>query len=723
MRSAAEPGSLVLELAGSLPPCQGAQGDKSVVVNLAYEEFCQRQEAGENPDPEEFCARFPDFQSSLRHLLGAHCFMLANHQLLQANRPVTWPEPGSEFLGYSLLQELGRGTFGRVFLATEPALGNRFVAVKVSFQGGAEARTLGRLDHPHIVPVHSIRQENGTGLTAVCMPYLGRATLCDVLDRAFAGGKRPSRASVILDAVADPSQAAAWHAGRSHAPAVLRKGSYVDGVLHIGLEIAEALAFAHQEGICHRDLKPSNVLLTPAGSPMLLDFNLSFDERHTDSIFGGTVPYMSPEQLRATDAMKLGDSALVDKRSDLFSLGIILYELLTGAHPFGPVPHQLSIAELRSLLLERHETGPRPVRGVKTRLDASVTRLLESCLAFAPADRPQSANELASLLRRALSPAQRARRAAREHLRVVCAGGVALLVVAIAVAGSLGWTYREPYSQRQWQQGALAYRQGDYVQALQALDRALGADPAARPALVMRGRTHIQLALLCSERARDAADSEEKVRLHFEKGQHLASAARDLGRANELESSGPTIALLGYCFNLQGYHAEAIYAYQTALKSGYGSAEVLNNLGYSHIQKRELVQARKHLDSAVKLNATLPAARHNRALLAYQANKVDSLALEDMQVAIHYGPPSGELFADAARICALAAPDKPDEVLQYARQAVALGESAAELLQKGRAFEELRHRADFQALLTATQGSSVRRSASRLLDPFPKELE
>src|SRR5260221_1184798 len=109
--------------------------------------------------------------------------------------------------------------------------------------------------------------------------------------------------------------------------------SYVEAILWIGARLADGLGHAHQRGILHRDLKPANILLTDEGQPMLLDFNLSEDtKRHPTASaaqVGGTLPYMAPEHLEAFQ----GGARPVDARSDLYSLGIILYQLLTRLPP------------------------------------------------------------------------------------------------------------------------------------------------------------------------------------------------------------------------------------------------------------------------------------------------------------------------------------------------------------------------------------------------------
>src|SRR5438477_1842232 len=358
--------------------------DKSLVIELANEELCQRTELGEKPDPEEFAHQFPVYQRSIQAMAMAHGFVVEKEPLLEEFREADFPEVGTELTGFSLLRELGRGAFACVYLAAEPALGNRLVAVKVSQQGTTEAEILGRLTHRNIVPIHSVKKDTTTGFTVVCMPYLGSATLCDLLDRIRTPSGLPVSATAILDASQDRVAAEYVEPQRPAPTPLLRKGTYVDGVLYLGLQLAEALAFIHSLGICHCDLKPSNVLLTPDGQPMLLDFNLSFREQPIDHRLGGTFPYMSPEFLRAMDPTRKGFPSQIDARSDLFSLGVMLCELLLGDHPFAPREKMATFEDLRKFLLDQQQKGAQPRWSNNPRLDKKIIRLLDRCLAFRP---------------------------------------------------------------------------------------------------------------------------------------------------------------------------------------------------------------------------------------------------------------------------------------------------------------------------------------------------
>jgi hypothetical protein len=123
LKAKCDPG-VALDARAILSEYPELKADKSLVLDLAYEEYCQRVEAGEDVNPDEFCKNFPSFETSLRGVLSAVQW-LEEQEGRRAGEGVAWPEPGQTFLGFILLEELGRGAFARVFLATEPALGDR----------------------------------------------------------------------------------------------------------------------------------------------------------------------------------------------------------------------------------------------------------------------------------------------------------------------------------------------------------------------------------------------------------------------------------------------------------------------------------------------------------------------------------------------------------------------------------------------------------------------
>ncbi len=650
--------------------------NKSVVLDLAYEEYCRRKEdTGAAPDLDEFCERFPTFKTSLRQLIEAHRFLEESSLLPAAPAAVSWPQPGEVFLGFSLRSPLGRGAFAQVFLATEVELGQRPVVLKISLHGAAEAATLGRLRHEHIVPVYSVRQDPDTGLTAVVMPYLGSATLCDVLDRAFAGAF-PTRARVILEAARAALPAGDLTPDRHPPHPLLERGTYVDGAVLLTAQLAEALALTHRRGILHRDLKPSNILLTPDGRPMLLDFNLSVDEQCTDQRLGGTLPYMAPEHLRATDPAGSMDASQVDARSDLFSLGVILFELLTGTHPFGPIPTSLSVAEVRAYLKQRQQAGPRPVCSATPQVDRSLARLIERCLAFDPKNRPQSAGELAAVLRTSLSRRRRGRRWLARHPRLV-AGGLVLMLAAGAGGGYLS-TRPDPQPRLRWEAGLTAYEHGQYSEAVDLFSRNLQAAPGDPQLLFARGRAYLQ-------EARQRWVQGDKATTFFQK------ALEDFEQAERATPDGRVPFCIGLCRNFLSNNPQAIQAYQRALAAGFQPAAVFNNLAYSlgtQGKSADLTEAIRLLDQAIAVQPDLAVAYHNRAWVRFRCflqvapekrPAARAVMVADIRRALELTPPgpaTAQLYEDAARIAARAAQyeDRWDDLaVTWARQAIAHG--------------------------------------------------
>lgn len=456
--------------------------EKEQVLDEALDEYVRLQEEGVQVSPSKFCQRYPTYRRSLQKLIDVHNAMEGVEAPIE---PPQWPEVASEFLGFQILGELGVGAFARVFLGAETALGGRLVAVKVSQHGGCEAETLGKLSHPNIVPVHSVQYDPATEMTAVCMPYLGNATLEDLLDLAFEDGKPPQSAKMIVESACRRSNLVGYVDARDNArrptggqqnghaasdepevDAVLERGSYVDGVVHLGIQIASALEYTHKRGILHRDLKPSNVLLTPEGVPKLLDFNLATDADHELPKVGGTLAYMPSEQIEDVHLRPYAADLSGDPRSDIFSLGVILYELLTGQFPFGEPPVHPKPKEAAKAYLKAQKQAPRPISELNPAVDRHLAHTIKRCLATQMADRPQSAPKLVVELQEHFTRKARARRrrfvAAWTTLAVGFTGPVALYFAT-----------RPPPGVRAIRAAITALRQSDAVTAIRRIDDAI----------------------------------------------------------------------------------------------------------------------------------------------------------------------------------------------------------------------------------------------------------
>jgi eukaryotic-like serine/threonine-protein kinase len=447
--------------------------DPDRLRQVAYEEWRLRRQAGEVPPPGEYRRRFgiEDFGgSSIPRPVGEDgepADTLAGlggtgqaAELIRTLREVDpgtaekvadalrmLPEPGSEFAGFRLIRELGRGAIGRVYLASQGDLADRRVALKVSADLVGEPQAMAQLQHTHVVPIYSSHRVGP--LRAVCMPYFGATTLVDVLDDLRGRDEPPASGAAILDSLArlhddDPAPAPEKPAGPATAALQTLGGlGYVQAVLWIGARLADGLAHAHERGIVHRDLKPANVLLTDDGQPMLLDFNLSADTKRADgaaaALIGGTLPYMAPEALKA---LRTGPQP-ADPRGDLYALGLILFEMLTGRHPFptrrGPLDDVLG-------RMVGDRLGPPPrLRPLNPAVSPATESIVLRCLEPDPDRRYQDARHLQEDLQRQLddrplrhapepSLRERARKWARRHPRLT-SGTVLGAVAAVLAAG------------------------------------------------------------------------------------------------------------------------------------------------------------------------------------------------------------------------------------------------------------------------------------------------
>jgi eukaryotic-like serine/threonine-protein kinase len=627
---------------------------RSVVLDLAYTEYRLRQAAGEPIGAETFAQRFPSLQKSLYLLIEVHGLLSQNPELRVLQEGMAWPEAGSRFLQFNLVAEIGRGAFGRVFLATEPAIGDRQIVVKIAPGGGGEAGILGRLRHPSIVPIYSYKEDEASGLAAVCMPYLGRATLCDVLDQMLIDGCLPLKGQAILDAIAASNSD--FDSQQPASPAMqLRKGSYVNGVIYLARQLADALAHAHGRGICHRDLKPSNVLITSDGRPLLLDFNLSVDAALPAWKVGGTLPYMPPEEL-ANLVRKNAQSGPLhyDPRSDLFSLGVIVYELLTGKLPFGEIPREDSLDDVACRLREQQARGPRPIRELNRQVDRRLARLIESCLAFETENRPETARQLTASLDRELSMTRRSQRWSNNHPRLTFGMIAAVLALTLAVAAF--FVFRAPYSVRQYEVGLTRLEQGQFSQAIDYLNNSIRCDPHYSDALFARGRAYQRL------------------------GDYQA-AFRDYDAANLLAPRPILIAGKGYCSSRLKSHKDALALYDLALKAGYDRPALLyNNIGFACLMVGKVDDAETNFQRALQLEGDLASAYYGmlQVLLcgAVQGHPLPDNTFVYASKAVETGPPTADLYHAVAALYAVAARQDPkltEKAVEYVGKSVELG--------------------------------------------------
>jgi serine/threonine protein kinase len=302
---------------------------------------------------------------------------------------------------FDLLRELGRGAFARVYLARQRSLG-RLVAIKVSDRATAgEGPVLAALDHPHIVRVFFEAADPPTGRTGLVLQYISGAHLGEVLADVFRDGRRPDTGDALLAAVDRRAFDPVPFDPSALADREVYRGSYAAVVCRLGAKLADALTLAHKRNILHCDIKPSNVLIDRYGRPLLADFNVAvhLPDDGTAAPVGGTLAYMAPEQLAAFAA--LADQPPVDRRSDLYALGLVLVEALTGRPP----PADDPAAEVNRLLLqlwaERRASPDEWLAGHRGQIPIMVWRVLRRCLAFDPAERYQTAAELAAALRSA----------------------------------------------------------------------------------------------------------------------------------------------------------------------------------------------------------------------------------------------------------------------------------------------------------------------------------
>lgn len=373
---------------------------KSPLSELVLEEYHARKRAGERPSGHEYRQRFPDLMDSLEPLFRINGETLNQATLLTNHTDASEIQAGQQIEDFDLLVRLGSGGFAQVFLARQQSM-QRLVAVKISRDRGHEPQTLAKLDHEHIIRVYDQLTLPDRGLRLLYMQYAAGGTLAEVIDYIRTHPRESWNGLLYLKAVDTTLDA------RGESPPAgssLRRRisamTWTELVCWIGGCLARALDSAHAQGVLHRDLKPSNVLLTAEGLPKLADFNISFSESNreatADTDFGGSLAYMAPEQFEAFDSQHPRTAADLDEKSDLFSLGVLLWELLTGERPFSI--DRLTFKLLTpSIYAEKIGAGPQleHLHGLDFHKAPGIDQVLAHLLQLNPADRIQTAAQLA----------------------------------------------------------------------------------------------------------------------------------------------------------------------------------------------------------------------------------------------------------------------------------------------------------------------------------------
>ena len=427
--------------------------DNRLPLDLIYEEFHIRKQHGDAIDVDDYVQRFPDKADELR-------------RMLQVDRPFQTTSlyrvaPHFEFSAgdvvddFELVAQIGKGAFAAVFLATQRSM-QRMVALKISSDRGREPQTLARLDHPFIVRIFDQRPLPDQDLRLLYMQYVRGGTVLDALNRLRTQPRSTwngKRFLAAVDAVLIERGAEIPHDSSQRQQ--LSESTWPEVVCLLGYQLAEALDYAHHQGVLHRDLKPANILLSNSASPKLVDFNVSscskVEGASPTAYFGGSLAYMSPEQMEACNPKHELTAESLDGRSDIYSLGVVLWELLTGYRPFD----DSALGEGWGSTLDamhhlRHEGVPAvSLDQVPDDCPEGLRETLMRCLSPTPGGRFQTALGLADQLRLCLQPAAfRLLTPPKTRLRQLLASHPMIMMVLVvliphAIAGVFNFFYNK----------------------------------------------------------------------------------------------------------------------------------------------------------------------------------------------------------------------------------------------------------------------------------------
>jgi serine/threonine protein kinase len=427
-------------LAETLTPGQDGDSPLQRRISSILDEYLTLLEAGTAIEDDKFLAAHQDVADQIRpHLQN----LRAMHGAMGAaddDPSVSVYEAPKQLGAYRLRREIGRGGQGVVYEAHDETL-NRRVALKVlPFAALLDQRQIGRfnneaqaaarLHHPHIVPVYAVGVDRGVHYYA--MQYIEGAPLSVAIEQlqAVRDGSTARRESTQAN-----RSISSWVVSDAAAMADYRiDADHFRHVARLGIELAGGLAHAHELGIVHRDIKPSNLLLDETGKSWIADFGLAHIPNDTSMTATGdilgTIRYMSPEQAQ-------GRNAFVDHRTDIYSLGVTLYELLT----LKPLFDSTSREEFMSQV---GRVEPIPPRRINSAIPGDLENIILRAIELEPADRYAHASQLGDDLQRFLDGrptlakratlSDRTFKWARRHRRLVATAAACLVLLAASLA-------------------------------------------------------------------------------------------------------------------------------------------------------------------------------------------------------------------------------------------------------------------------------------------------
>lgn len=460
---------LPVDLDGYFDLAKERGGDAKVLLEIAYEDFRTRQAHSQPCAPERWSS-VPGVGAAswYKALLassgrtGSRTSGVTHESLRRADaQAVHQPdaqasaEAAIRAVGFVPIRQIGQGAFSRVFLARQESLANRHVVIKAVQRVFDEADRLAELQHTNIVPIYSLHRCGPWSL--LCMPYAGLVTLADYFNAVPDSKLRSGQSFVSTiqlahgatvrerdsDETFDPEQALQGLAAQPLTDSVSEEITPLHRdalVLWLFSRIADALHHAHARGIIHGDIKPANLLMRNDGEPALLDFNLSRKLDAEPAAIGGTLPYMSPESMKVL----MGATMPISPASDIYSLGAVLYQFLTGRLAY-PSPRSAAAIDLELAIAERQEAVK---WDVSDQVSPSLRAIVEKCLAASTSERYLSADQLRDDLEcerqhfplkyaRERSIRYRMKKWIARHPRLTSAASVTAAAAAIIVTMSL----------------------------------------------------------------------------------------------------------------------------------------------------------------------------------------------------------------------------------------------------------------------------------------------